>query len=129
MSKANKLIYAFSLIMITKLGSYFLLIIFLFVSFGCDKKEEVTCIMDCMETYLEQNKMVSYKGGEIGCKNFVSLYQYQNKQYFVLGNHCADIASNPIDCNGKTVCGSGNELVCNELFKNAKYIGIVGIEQ
>jgi hypothetical protein len=111
-----------------KQNYYFLLITFLFIGFGCDRKDEVTCVNNCMETYLKQNNMVSYKGEEIGCKKFVSLYEYQKKQYYVLGSHCADVASNPTDCNGITLCGSDNNKVCNDFFANAKHIGIVGIE-
>jgi hypothetical protein len=111
-----------------KQNCYILLVIFLFIGFSCDRKDEVTCINNCMETYLKQNNMVSYKGEEIGCKKFVSLYEYQNKQYYVLGSHCAEIASNPTDCSGNALCDSGNEKVCNDFFANAKHIGIVGIE-
>ncbi|NDK54427.1 DUF6970 domain-containing protein [Pontibacter fetidus] len=100
----------------------------LLISFGCGKKEEVTCIDDCMESYLEQNEMVSYKGEEVGCKFFLSLYEYQNKQYYVLDSHCSDVAINPTDCNGNTLCETGNEKECNEFFKKTKYIGIVGIK-
>lgn len=112
----------------TKTVYYFILSTFLFISYGCDKNDEVTCISDCTKTYLEQNQMVSYKGEAIDCKYFLSLYEYQNKQYYVLGNHCADVASNPTDCSGKTLCESEDEKACSEFFKNAKYVGIVGIE-
>jgi hypothetical protein len=111
-----------------KRNYYFLLATLIFIGFSCDKKDEVTCVNNCMETYLKQNNMVSYKGGEIGCKKFVSLYEYQKKQYYVLGSHCADVASNPTDCSGITLCESGNEKVCNDFFANAKHMGIVGIE-
>lgn len=106
---------------------YILFLIFL-TGFGCDKKDEVTCINDCMETYLQQNGIASYRGEEVGCKYFVSLYEYQNKQYYVLGNHCADVASNPTDCNGNTLCENGNEKACSDFFEKAKYIGIVGVK-
>ncbi len=112
----------------TKLSHRCIFIILLFIGFACDKKEEISCINDCLETYLQQNGMVSYKGEEVGCKYFVSLYEYQNKQYYVLGNHCADVANNPTDCSSNTLCGTGNEKVCGEFFEKAKYIGIVGIK-
>jgi hypothetical protein len=112
----------------TKTSLFTILTILLFISFGCDKKDEVTCIDDCMESYLKQNEMVSYKGEEVGCKYFVSLYEYQNKQYYVLDNHCVDVAINPTDCNGNTLCETVNGKVCNEFFEKAKYIGIVGIK-
>ncbi|WP_185195346.1 hypothetical protein [Pontibacter sp. Tf4] len=105
-----------------------ILIILSFIGLGCDKKEEVTCIADCMESYLKQNEMLSYKGEDVGCKFFLRLYEYQNKQYYVLDNHCADVAINPTDCNGNTLCETGNEKTCREFFEKAKYIGIVGIK-
>ncbi len=111
----------------TRLRYHFIIISISFLGFGCDKKEEVTCITDCRAVYLEQNEMVSYKGEELGCRNFVSLYEYKNKQYYVFGNHCADMVINPTDCDGNKLCEVGNEKVCNDFFENAKYIGIVGI--
>lgn len=106
----------------------FVLAIFLFMNFGCDKGEEVSCVDDCSDTYLKQNGMVRYKGEELDCKDFLSLYEYQNKQYYVLGNNCADIAINPTDCDGNSLCKSGDSKSCSTFFENAKYIGIVGIE-
>ena len=112
----------------TKTSLLTILTIIFFICFGCDKKEEVTCIDDCIESYLKQNEMVSYSGEDVGCKFFLSLYEYQNKQYYVLYRHCADVAINPTDCNGNTLCENGNGKVCNEFFEKAKYIGIVGIK-
>ncbi|MER2996923.1 DUF6970 domain-containing protein [Pontibacter populi] len=112
----------------TRISFLSIFTILFFICLGCDKKEEVTCMDDCLDTYLEQNGMVSYKGEEVGCKFFVSLYEYQNKQYYVLDSHCADVAINPTDCNGNTLCGNGNEKGCNDFFEEAKYIGIVGIK-
>ncbi|AKD03680.1 hypothetical protein POKO110462_02405 [Pontibacter korlensis] len=104
------------------------MIAFLFFSFGCEKEDEVTCKNDCLDSYLKENGMVSYKGEELGCKNFLSLYEYQGRQYYVLENHCADVAVAPTDCEGRPLCGSGDEESCSEFYQNAKYIGVVGIE-
>lgn len=106
----------------------FILIIFVFLFSACDK-EEVSCIDDCKDDYLSKHGMVSYSGQEIGCKTFVSLYEYKNKQYYVLGNHCADMVVYPTDCTGNKLCESGEDNVCKDFYKNAKYIGVVGIKE
>lgn len=111
---------------------HFVLATFLFFSFGCDKEEAFTCldncIDDCLETNLKQNGMARYKGEDLGCKYFLSLYEYQNKQYFMLNNNCADIEINPADCHGNFFCKSGDPKACSRFFDKAKYIGIVGIK-
>ena len=106
-----------------------ILIVFLISCFGCDKEDKVSCISDCTDTFLLQNDMVRYKGEEIGCKFFLSLYEYKNKQYFLLENHCADMASYPTDCDGNKLCEGENAAECNDFYANAKYIGVIGIKE
>lgn len=106
----------------------FILIVFLFMSFGCDKEDEVSCIVDCKDAYLQRNGMVSYTGGETGCKSFIALYEFENKQYYLLGNNCADLVSYPTDCDGNKLCENGEDKACSNFYQNARFIGIVGIE-
>lgn len=75
--------------------------IFLFICFGCCKHEEIK--INCIEDKLKENDMAKYQGEEIGCKFFLSLYEYDNKQYFLLGNYCADMVSYLTGCYGKIV--------------------------
>jgi hypothetical protein len=103
------------------------LCIFLFMCFGCCKHEEVK--VNCIDDQLKQKGMAKYQGEEIGCKFFLSLYEYNNKQYFLLGNHCADMVSYPTSCDGKKLCENADDKECKEFFDNATYIGIVGIEK
>lgn len=90
------------------------------------KEEEV--IKDCIDDYLEQIGMIRYNCEEIGCKFFLNLYEFESKQYFLLGNHCADIISYPTDCEGKTLCTQQLEYNCEAFYKKAVFIGIVGIK-
>ena len=73
--------------------------------------------------------MVEFTDQELGCKLFLELYEYNNKQYFLLGNHCADIISYPTDCDGNKLCESGENSECNKFYADANRIGIVGIEK
>lgn len=73
--------------------------------------------------------MAKYQGEEIGCKFFLSLYEYDNKQYFLLGNYCADMVSYLTGCYGKKLCENGEDKECKDFFENAKFIGIVGIKK
>ena len=101
----------------------------IFLCCSCDKEDEIRCIDDCAEKYLAQNGMVRYQGEVVGCKSFLSLYEYKNKQYFLLGNHCADMVSYPTDCDGNKLCEAGEDTTCRDFYKNAKHVGIIGIEQ
>ncbi len=107
----------------------FILILFSFFSSGCDKENEISCIENCTDEYLAQHNMVRYRGEEIGCKSFLSLYEYKNKQYYLLGNHCADMVSYPTDCDGNKLCENGEDSECRDFYKNAKYVGVIGIKE
>lgn len=111
-----------------RLTSILAFVLLLVVSVSCDK-EDVSCIKDCLDTTLEQNEMVRYQGEELGCKFFLSLYEYKSKQYYVLGNQCADMVVFPTDCNGNKLCERVGEAACSDFYENARHIGIVGIEK
>lgn len=95
---------------------------------ACSKDQGVD--LDCVDEKLEEFDMVPFTGQEIGCEFFLELYHYRNKQYFVLGSHCADIAINAVDCDGNTLCGTDdNQRKCDRFFRRADNIGIVGISR
>lgn len=100
-----------------------MLILFLI---GCSKKEITT---ECIDAMLTERNMVAYNGEDPGCKFFLELYFYQNRQFFILGNHCADMISFPIDCDGNTYCENGEDTGCRKFHRRAERIGIVGIGQ
>lgn len=104
-----------------------LIAILMFFLISCSENETIE--FDCIETKLEQLEMVEFSGQDIGCKYFLELYNNNNKQYFLLGNHCADMISYPIDCNGNKLCKNGEDSKCRDFYKNANRIGIVGIEE
>jgi len=93
---------------------------------SCDKEETAT--VDCLEQMLTDLEMTPYTGQELGCTFFVHQYTFQNKQYYMLDNYCADIAANPMDCDGNTICDGNNSLLYENFFSNAIYHGIVGAD-
>lgn len=107
---------------------YSISFICLLICSSCDKEDGTPG--SCIDAYLEQNGMVKYKDQEIGCKSFLNLYEFENKEYFLLGNHCADMISFPTDCEGKRLCEDPEETEsCNNFYQNAKFKGIIGVRE
>lgn len=102
------------------------LIIAVLVLTGCSKDDFIKS--DCIESMLSENNMVEYNGQEIDCKFFLELYHHKNKQFFLLGNHCADMISYPTDCEGNIICEDEEDFECQFFYANAKRIGIIGID-
>ncbi len=94
-------------------------------SFGCSSDDSVDA--DCIEDTLESLDMVSYTGQDINCEFFLELYHFENKQYFVLGNHCADMIAYPTDCEGNQLCVDEQDRKCRNFYDKAERIGIVGV--
>ncbi|MEO1052744.1 MAG: hypothetical protein AAFX87_19070 [Bacteroidota bacterium] len=98
----------------------------LWLTSSCDE-ENITKM--CLDEYLEQSDMEPYTGQDLDCKFFLTLYEFQNSQYFLLGNHCADIISFPIDCDGNTLCENGEDRQCRRFYREAVNKGIVGVQK
>lgn len=96
------------------------------VLMGCSKDSVKS---ECVKSMLKKNDMVAYEGQELGCHFFLELYEYNGKQYFLLGNSCADMIAYPTDCNGKKICENGQDAECLAFSQNAERIGIVGISE
>ncbi len=73
--------------------------------------------------------MIAYNGQEIGCKFFLELYHYQDNDFFLLGSHCADMTSYPIDCEGNVLCEDLEDTICMDFYLNSERIGIIGIDK
>jgi len=72
--------------------------------------------------------MTKYQGEEIGCRMFLTMYEFRGKLYFELNNHCADLEIFITDCGGNKINETLSDLF-NFLFEmNARRIGVVGIE-
>ena len=82
--------------------TYFLLLLLFTVNAAC--REECHIEKNCIEKVLEKNNMVRYADQEVGCKLYLSLFEYKGEQYFMLNNNCADMVSYPFNCNGKKLC-------------------------
>ncbi len=94
---------------------------------SCSKDKSTQ--FECINTTLEEFEMVAFEGQDMGCKFFLELFHYNNKQYFLLGNHCADMISYPTDCEGNTLCQNAQNSECLAFYRNAKNIGIIGIKE
>jgi len=98
----------------------------IFLCTSCDKEETAT--VDCLEQMLTDLNMVPYNGQDFGCTFFVHQYTFQQKQYYLLDNYCADIAASPVDCEGNSICTGDDLPLCNAFFSNAIYHGVVGVD-
>lgn len=103
-------------------ASLFLVAIFLF---SCDDDSKSDT---CESGMLKHFDMVPYTGQQIPeCTSYLQKYVYQENDYFQVGNPCADIVFNPVNCLGITVCEEPS-LECMEHFQaTAQYEGIVGV--
>lgn len=107
---------------------YLTLMSCLFLTIACGKQDH-SLDSECIATAVRHSNMVIYKGQDLKCKNYLSLYQFQNRHYFVLDNHCADVIPNPIDCEGNRLCFDMEDPICKEFFINSKWIRIIGVEK
>jgi hypothetical protein len=104
-----------------------LLMFALNLAIGCGK-EPISVEEDCIDGVLQKKGMVRYTNQEMSCRNFLELYRLNEKQYFVLGNNCADMMFLPFDCNDVVLCKNFDSLDCENFRENAKYIGVIGIK-
>lgn len=94
-------------------------------SLGCSSDDLVD--VDCIDTTLESLDMQPYTGQDISCEFFLELYHFENKQYFLLGNHCTGLQAYPTDCNGNQLCVDEDDKKCRKFYDRAVNKGIIGI--
>jgi hypothetical protein len=97
------------------------------VTFACH--EECHLEKSCIEEVLLEHNMVKYENQELGCNSFLVLYKFNEEQYFLWNNHCADFVSYPFNCDGKKLCETGESFECSWFYETAEYIRIVGISE
>lgn len=103
-----------------------LLLLVTFWLFSC---EDDAVPEDCVADMLQQHNMVAYTGQEGDtCADFLTLYEFFGKQYFQLGNPCAQMVFNPVDCSGENFCKDASNNCADSFLKLARYKGIVGIQ-
>ncbi len=103
-----------------------LLVIFIAILL-CASCEQEEATVDCLEQTLTDLEMIPYTGQELACTFFVHQYTFQNKQYYLLDNHCIDAAFGLEDCEGNSLCIDDDTQLCNDFLPNAIYHGIVGV--
>ena len=104
-----------------------LMMLTMILTVSCTKDEEPET--SCLNSKLEEFEMVEYTNQELECKSFLELFHYKNEEYFLLGNHCLDMISYPVDCDGNRLCEEEDEsFKCDRFYDKAESMGIVGIE-
>ena len=72
--------------------------------------------------------MDPYNGQEITNQFFLTLHEYEGKQFALLGSHVADLVGQiPVDCDGNELCMELYSEDCNEVLQKAEMLGIIGI--
>lgn len=94
-------------------------------AFSCE--DDCAPVENCLEQVLDEYDMAPYKGEEVGCKFFLSMFTFDGKQYFRRENHCADMISFYVDCDGNKIC-EDRDQACLAFEAAATYVGVVGID-
>ena len=68
-----------------------------------------------------------YAGQELGCDFYLTLFDYDGEQYFLLNNNCIDQVFYPFNCDGTILCEDSLTEECERFYTEAKLIGVVGI--
>jgi len=112
--------------MMIRKGKWILLLVIVsLIMVSCHKKEKDEL---CLTQTLERYGMTQYKGEDMGCRMFLTMYEYNNKLYFELGNHCTDMEVVIEDCAGNNIEETRSALFNLQFDCHALRIGIVGIE-
>jgi hypothetical protein len=93
---------------------------------GCSD-DNYPSVRSCVNKVLKDNGLEPYTNQEIGCRSFVTLHALPGKQYFLWNNHCAGMITYPFDCDGRSLCEDPQSDSCIDFYRNADYVGIVGI--
>ena len=104
----------------------FLTLVLLMSCFACD--EDCEPQKDCIDKTLAENNMVPYAGQELGCNFYLTLFNYDGEQYFLLNNNCIDQVFYPFNCDGTILCEDSLTEECERFYTEAKLIGVVGID-
>jgi hypothetical protein len=99
--------------------------------FGCNKPEETNLNPQCTDSMLEKFDMVAYTGQKDFC-DFLSLYEFDNKEYYSWNCCQCYLIPNAIDCDSISfifVEGKYDADRAKKFFTKAKLIGIVGVSR
>ena len=102
---------------------YFLLLLF-FTFTGC--REECYVEKNCIAEILEENNMIGYANQDLGCKLYLSLFEYKGEQYFLLNNNCVDMISYPFNCHGEQLCENLPSEACISFYEEALLSALLG---
>ena len=80
----------------------------------------------CLIELLEKHNMQLYIGQDLDCKSYLDLYHFNGEEYYLLNNNCIDMISNPVNCEGDSMCSSPN-FSCQSFYLEAERIKIIGI--
>ena len=99
------------------------------LAISCKHKpiEEPAAVLSCEEAFIQSHQLLPYNGQELGCKGYYALYELEGKSYFSADNPCADMISNPVDCDGQPYAPSLDSPQLAYFYSHATYVRIVGI--
>ena len=107
-----------------KKGVYLILLLVLGLFFQSCEKDQLTGL--CIDQYLQQGNWTPYNGQNIGCKMHLMAYEYKQQNYFMVGNHCADMLANFTDCNGEELDWEKDKRLIDNIYEKGTYLGIIG---
>jgi hypothetical protein len=97
---------------------------------GCDPGPDPVGGERCVDQMLARHGMEPYmEGMSLDCRDFLEEYNLNGYYYYVLQNHCKDMALAPVGCDSTFFCNTDLATdSCSNFFQWAERVGIVGIE-
>ncbi|MEO6037326.1 MAG: hypothetical protein ABIQ93_02865 [Saprospiraceae bacterium] len=92
------------------------------------KKATADKPLSCVEQFIADHQLVPYNGQDLGCKFYTLLFELDGQQYFGLGAACIDMLTIPVDCSGNAYCTSIDAPELSYFYRNAAFIGIIGVQ-
>ena len=113
-----------------KLLKSVLLSLSIIIFLACGRNVELREHRDCIDSFLEQFELKTYRGGTIPCgDNYLVLYENESTTFAILHNDCADLQPQLlIGCNGEELCTYLTESGCFEMVMESNNLGIIGSE-
>ncbi|MEO6037329.1 MAG: hypothetical protein ABIQ93_02880 [Saprospiraceae bacterium] len=86
--------------------------------------------VSCVEQFIADHQLEPYNGNglDLGCKFYTDLFELDGQQYFRTNCNCADMITVPVDCSGTAYCVNIDAPELSYFYRNAAFIGIIGVE-
>ncbi len=87
---------------------------------------------ECINMRLLSFNMIPYEGQDHECKNYIYLYRYDGRAFFLFGSDCSDFDPFVYDCFGVYKCPNPEttqNYLCSQIVQLENRVGIVGIQE